>query len=131
MRTIRTEVAAWRDEVAPDRGATRAGAELVRASEARIMDRPAALDTIVAHRGHRGYQGKVSPVMAAVVSSEVADMVALIEARAEPPKPHGPYKTKARWVPRGAPARETLPGDQCSCVFHEISLGRALGADRV
>ena len=57
MRTIRAEVAAWRDEVGRDRGVpVRARAELVRAAEARIMDRPAALEAIVEHRGHRGYQ---------------------------------------------------------------------------
>jgi len=39
------------------------------------------------------------PATAAGVSDrllDMADIVALIEARAEPPKPHGPYKTKAR-----------------------------------
>lgn len=52
MRAIRTDIAALRDEVATDRGATvRAVADLLRASEGLIMDRLAALEAIVQHRG--------------------------------------------------------------------------------
>jgi len=48
MRTIRGEVGALRDEISAERGATvRAVADLLRASEARIMDRIAALEALV------------------------------------------------------------------------------------
>ena len=110
----------------------RAGAEPVRGSEAWIVWLRWKPSLSIAST--EGNQGRVSPVMAAGACDQlldVADVVALIQARAEPPKRRGPYRTAARRVPRGARARETLPGDQCSCVVHEISLGRALGADRV
>jgi len=48
IRTLRGEVGALRDEVSAERGATvRAVADIVRASEARIMDRIAALEALV------------------------------------------------------------------------------------
>lgn len=53
---------------------------------------------------------KVSPAMAAGVSktlSNTEDVVTLIDARAEPPKPPGPYQTKARRLALVAPENST------------------------